>query len=287
MKKKIIAALKIIGIIWLLSIIISMMFTNSNFDTGNIAVIPIYGEITTIDGTGFSAGTSAEKVIEYLDEAYNNPNIEAIILDINSPGGSGVGADEIGQKIKESDKLTVAVIRDYGASAAYWIASSSDYIYANRLSLTGSIGVIGSFLDFSGFIQEYNITYQRYVSGELKDMGSAFKTPSRKEQEVFQKLIDDMQDIFIEEVALNRNLTISEVEKMATGQIFLGIEAKELGLIDELGTKEDAVKYIENKLNITSDLVKYEEKITFMDLLSMKTGEMGKFINPGSSILFK
>jgi len=287
MKKKIIQALKIIGIIWLLSIIISSMFSYSNFDSGNIAVIPIYGEITTIGSKGFTVGASAEKIIADLDEAYNNPNIEAIILDINSPGGSGVAADEISQKIKGSEKLTVAVIRDYGTSAAYWIASSSDHVYANRLSLTGSIGVIGSFLDFSGFIQEYNITYQRYVSGELKDMGSAFKQPSTKEKEIYQKLIDDMQNIFIEEVAMNRNLTISEVEKMATGQIYLGIEAKELGLVDELGTKEDAVEYIETQLNITSDLVRYEEKINFMDLLSMKTGEMGKFINPGSSILFK
>jgi len=150
-------------------------------------------------------------------------------------------------KIKSIDKPTVSVIRDVGASAAYWVATSTDRIYANRLSLTGSIGVIGSYLDFSDFIEEYNISYQRYVSGEFKDMGSPFKEPTKKEMGLFQDLINKMKEFFVNEVADNRNMTYEKVSELADGRIFLGIEAKELGLIDETGTKQDVVHYLETE----------------------------------------
>ncbi len=287
LKQKLFSSLKIIGILWLISSIAAMFFAvDTDFVAGgNVAVIPIYGVITTTQESGFSSGMiTSDSIIESLDKADTNPAIKAILLDINSPGGSGVAADEVGQKIKSLNKTTVSVIRDVGASAAYWIASATDYIFANKLSFTGSIGATGSYLEFSRFLEQYNISYQRFVSGELKDMGSAFKEPSANERRIYQKIIDDAKDIFVEEVALNRNLSIEEVNEMATGQVYLGREALELKLIDELGTKQDALLYIEANLNITAKTVEFKQKKSFSDLLSdfksSLTPKIGKFINP-------
>ncbi len=286
LKDKLFSSFKILFFLWALASGISLFFGNDNEITGgNVAVIPIHGEITVLEQGGFSAGgASSEAIVDSLEKANNNPGIKAILLDIDSPGGSGVAADEISQKLKSINKTKVAVIRELGTSAAYWIATSTDYIFVNRLSLTGSIGVIGSYLDFSGFLNRYNITYERYVSGELKDMGSPFKEPSIRERETFQALIDKMKVFFVEEVALNRNMTLEKVDELATGEVFLGNEAVKLGLADAIGTKEDAIRYIGKKINSTAYEVDYRERKTFMDVLTglsaLSPPEIGKFIYP-------
>ncbi|MEM4397999.1 MAG: RDD family protein, partial [Candidatus Woesearchaeota archaeon] len=164
--------LKILAMIFfvILGISFLMPFFETDISYGkNVAIIPLYGVISVSEGDMFSSDIiSSDAVIKKIEKAENNKEIKAIIFDINSPGGSPVATDEISQKIKslkQKNITTIAVIREYGASGAYWIASSTDYIFANRMSLVGSIGVIGSYLDFSGFLNRYNITYQRYVSG--------------------------------------------------------------------------------------------------------------------------
>ena len=117
---------------------------------GNVAMIPIEGVIVGTDSSGmfFDDSVSSQDTIELIEKADRNPNIRAIILQINSPGGSAVASEEIANAVKKVNKTTVAWIRESGASGAYWIASSSDYIVANRVSITGSIGVIASYLEF-------------------------------------------------------------------------------------------------------------------------------------------
>lgn len=297
-KKPLFIILGVIGAFWLVSIILATIFgviyslRDGSFDfssgSGNVAVIPMHGAIYVNEPGSLSMdGVTSDQIIGQLDKASNDPGVKAIILDINSPGGSGVAADEISQKIKTIEIPVISVIRDSGASAAYWIASSSDRIFANRLSLTGSIGVVGSYLDFSEFITEYNVSYQRYVSGELKDMGSAFKKPSNKEKEVFQNIINQMEDFFIKEVAQNRNLSVNDVKQLATGQIYLGVDALEKGLVDELGTRADAIKYLETEFNSTITPVVFKEKKTLSSLFEFKTDKIGKFINSGPSFEFK
>src|SRR3990172_9614359 len=143
---------------------------------GNVAIIRIYGPILTTDG-GLLSGevTKSDDILKFIKKANESDEIKAVVFEINSPGGSAVASDEIGRAIKEMNKTTVAWIREVGASGGYWIASSTDHIIANRMSITGSIGVIGSYLEFSGLLNRYNVTYQRMVSGKYKDMGSPFK----------------------------------------------------------------------------------------------------------------
>lgn len=242
--------------------------------SGNIAVIPITGMITA-ESSGYGAGTASSKIVPLIKEAEEKEEIKAIILDINSGGGSPVGSDEIAAAVKASEKPTVAVIREVGASGAYWIASSADKIYANRMSLTGSIGVIGAYLEFARMLDDYNITYRSVVSGKYKDMGSPFKELTAEEQNKLQKTVDQIHNFFVEAVAENRNMSKADVAKLATGELFLGVEAKEMGLVDELGSKDDAVAYIEEMLNITADLAEYRQKTGFFESLSAMKGSLG------------
>ena len=235
--------------------------------TGNIAVIPISGTITAGTG-GYGSGTSATKVVKWIEDAEENEGIKAILLDINSGGGTAVGSDEIAQAVAKAEKPTVAVIREVGASGAYWVASSADIIYANRMALTGSIGVIGSYLEIDKLLDDYNITYRRLVAGKHKDMGSPFKEMTYEEELLMQDALNSIHNYFIQAVAENRELDVEEVKKIATGRFMIGAEAKELGLVDELGSRQDAIEYIEKELNITADLAEYRMTASFTDIFA-------------------
>lgn len=252
--------------------------------SGNVAVIPINGVILTETSTSpFSgdADTSSTDVVEYIERANENPSIKAIVFEINSPGGSGVASDEIAQAIKLADKPTIAYIREVGASGAYWVASATDRVYANRMSIVGSIGVIGSYLEFSGLLERYNVTYQRFVAGKYKDFGSPFRKPSKEEKDLFQVQLDAMHDIFIEQVAINRNMSKEQVEDLATGFIFTGDQALANGLIDEIGGKREVVAYLEQELNMSITLVEYKKKRTLLDLLGEVSAQKGFSIGRG------
>ena len=158
-------ALKIIIGLTILSFIISIfisLFIGNDFESldGNVALIDITGTIVAADDTDFlfEDVTSSDDIRKLIRRAAKNDKIKAIIFRINSPGGSAVASDEIASEIKKVNKTTVAWIREIGTSGAYWIASSTDHIVANRMSITGSIGVIASYLGFSGFLEEHNVT---------------------------------------------------------------------------------------------------------------------------------
>ena len=243
---------------------------STDFNGGNVAKIEIDGIITTDAAesyfiTGLSSSTNIVDLIQKADE---NPEIEAILFEINSPGGSAVASEEIASEIKKTNKTTVAWIREVGASGGYWVASACDYIVASPVSVTGSIGVISSYLEFSGFLEKYNVTYQRLVAGEYKDMGSPYKGMSRQEKILFQQKLDRIHDYFIQNVAENRGMSEEGLKEFADGQIFLGSEAFENGLIDVLGSKDEAVAIIESELNITAEIVNYEKPKTLMEILT-------------------
>lgn len=252
---------------------------------GNIAVIPIVGLITTEQET-FQTGVKSQSIVELIEKADKNKDIQAIILEINSPGGTPVATDEIASAVKSSNKTTIAVIRETGASGAFWVATATDRIFANRMSVTGSIGVQASRLEFAGLIADYNVTYRRLTAGRLKDAGSRFKEMTPEEQQLFQNMIDKLHKEFIKAVAQNRNLPEEFVTSLATGFVYLGSEAKELGLIDEFGGKKEALKYLEKTLNITAKPVEYKEKRTFFQSISGVTAENFYQIGKGIGSVF-
>ncbi len=227
-----------------------------------IAVIPLEGMIVTsgesdvfLRGGVVSSGSFIDE-LKTLDE---DEKVKGIIIEIDSPGGTAVASQEIADAIKSLNKTNYAVIRGVGASGAYWAASASDKIFVSSLSITGSIGVIASYLQFSELFEKYGIEYERLVAGESKDIGSPFKDLSGKERKILQKKIELMHKIFIQEVAENRRLNISYVEGLADGEFYLGSEALELGLVDSIGNREDAVEIMKQELG-RDDLVVVEKK---------------------------
>ena len=229
------------------------LFSRDVDDIGaNTAIIRLIGPIYGDGSSGvFSDGVvGSTQIIELLEEARDDDAITAVILEINSPGGSAVASDEIAQAVKEvraQNKTVVAWIREEGASGAYWIASSTDYVVANRMSITASIGVIGSYLEFDEFIDDWNVSYNRLVAGDRKDVGDPFVNLNDVNKAFIQTKMNKVHRFFIEEVAQNRKLTIAETEKIADGQFMLGVEAKDAGLVDELGGKDESIAYIEEK----------------------------------------
>jgi len=260
-------------------------FIPETIATGNVAIIPIEGMITTTQET-FMPGIKSDTIVKLVEKAEKDSSIKAIILEINSPGGTPVATDEIASAIKETNKTTIAVIRETGASGAFWIATSADRIFANRMSVTGSIGVQASRLEFSGLLTDYNVTYRRLTAGRLKDAGSRFREMTGEEQQLFQNLLDKLHNEFIKAVAENRHLSEEQVRSLATGFVYLGSEAKELGLIDEFGGKKEALKYLEKTLNITAEPVEYKERRTIFEKLSTVSAENFYQIGRGLGSVF-
>lgn len=248
--------------------IISLAFMEETVN-GNVAVIPVKGAILG-DGGGVFDDTSASAsiIVDLLERANQDESIQAIVLEINSPGGSAVASEEIANAVKRVNKTTVAWIREAGASGGYWIASASDHIIASRMSITGSIGVVSSYLDFSEFIEEHNVSYQRLVFGKYKDAGSPFRELTYQEEALFQKKIDRIGEIFIEEVAENRNMSFDDVSVHAHGMFLLGEEAYDANLIDELGGEREVTLYLEKELNQSVTYETFSPQVTWVDVLA-------------------
>lgn len=287
-------ALKIIISLTIFSFFISIfisLFIEDDFESldGNVAVIKISGPIVAQKDTKFlfEEVTSSDEIRKLIRRADKNDRIKAIIFEINSPGGSAVASEEIAREIQKTNKTTVAWIREIGTSGAYWVASSTDYVIANRMSITGSIGVIASYLGFSGFLAEHNVTYERLVSGNLKDIGSPFKEMTEEERILFQKSLDEIHDFFIEEIAKNRNLRKRDIGKIATGTFYIGAKAKDLGLVDKLGSREEVINYIEKQIGEDADLVEYKKEKGFFESLSQIFNENSFYVGKGlgSSII--
>src|SRR3989338_1810893 len=217
--------------------VLSFIFGEEAILSGNVALIPVSGTIMVGNGDGLFEDSIANSkdLIDNIKKASANPEIKAILLDINSPGGSAVASQEVAREVKRVNKTVYAFIREQGTSGAYWIASSANKIVSEELALTGSIGVISSYLDFSGLLADYNVSYQRLIAGKYKDIGTPFRKLSKEEEVMLQKRLDIIHDYFINAVADNRKLPKEKVRDLATGMFYLGIEAKEMGLVDELG----------------------------------------------------
>ncbi len=270
-RNKYVYIIMLLVVLWLASWIFASTYEASR-NIGNVAVIPIKGTLVSEGIEQFGTRLSySDNILQWIDDTESNPAVKAIIFEINSPGGTAIAGKEIAQKIKLINKTTVAVIREVGASSGYLIASACDHIIADELSITGSIGAISSYLEFSGFLDKYNITYERLVSADHKDMGSPFRQLDEDERQMILKQLDMAHDYFVMMVAKNRNISIESIEE-TEGSILLGIQAKEKGLIDEFGNIETAEQYIKDKHDLAKvSIYEYNTEKTFYDFISGKS----------------
>jgi protease-4 len=250
LRKKIIAAL-ILG-----AVAISLVYAvirqeevnspGSASSDGEVGVIYIEGVIAGGSGSGglFGSLGGAESIASLLREAARDPDLKAVVIRLNSPGGTPAASQEIEkeiQRLKDSGKKVVASMGDVAASGAYWVAAGADQIVANPGTITGSIGVIMETANLAGLFDKIGIDTETYKSGPYKDMGSSSRPATDGERAIFQSMVDDVYEQFVATVARGRHRDASEIRPLADGRVFTGRQAKELGLVDRLGDFHDAV----------------------------------------------
>ena len=231
-----------------------------------VAVIKISGVISMDSSEGIfsTEATTPEEFKSQLDRALSDDSVKAILIEINSPGGSVVASEEIAEAIKEAKekKPVVAWLGEIATSGAYYVASACTYIVADPGTITGSIGVISVFPEYSRLLQKLGINMTVIKAGEYKDFSTGYRPLTEEERKMVEDIIYEFYDQFIAEVASNRNLSVEQVRQAAEGRIYSATRAKELGLVDEVGTRRAAIKKAAELGGIKGEpkLVTYERK---------------------------
>lgn len=245
-----------IGILFFFSFLISFNKTSSgiaSFSVGDkIGIVKIFGGIF-----------NSEPINKQISKLRKDNSIKAIILRIDSPGG-GVGASqEIYAEVLKTreDKPIIVSMGSVAASGGYYVAAASNKIFANPGTITGSIGVIAEFPYTEKFWDEkLGIKFNVFKSGKFKDSGSPVRKMTSQDSLQIQNLIMDSYDQFVEAVAEGRDMSVEQIKIYADGGVFTGRQAKEIGLVDELGNLEDAVAYAAEISGIKGEPSLYEYK---------------------------
>ena len=218
----------------------------SGLGSGNIGVIDVEGIIL-----------SADTLVDQMRKFEDDGSVKAIILHINSPGGGAAASQEIYEEVRrirdEKKKPIVASIESIGASGAYYIASGTGKIYANRASIVGSIGVIMEYTNYGDLLKWAKMKNVTIKAGELKDAGSPIRDLTPKEQAYLQGLVDNMHTQFIDDVAAGRSQPVAQIQPLATGQVWTGQQALPLHLIDSIGSFRDTLLATAKQVGISGE----------------------------------
>ena len=215
--------------------------------SGHDRIAIVYAEGEIVDGTGNEEGlVYGEKTARMLREIREDDGIKAVVLRINSPGGSVSASEAIAREVsllKKSKKVVVSM-GTVAASGGYWIAMPTDRIFAEPTTITGSIGVFGMFVNFQGlFNDKLGLTFDTVKTGKFADAATVTRPKTPEELALFQDSVDWVYDQFLSKVSAGRKLNRATVEEIAQGRVWSGSEALKLGLVDELGGLAAAVKY--------------------------------------------
>jgi protease-4 len=278
------------GLSFLVVLAVAMLVVVSSSWGGTVAVIPIQGEIGYSSSNVLGGGVVNPDVVkEQIRGAEDDGSVCAILLEINSPGGTPVASEEIMNEIKNSKKPVVSWISDSGASGAYLAATGSDKIVASNSSMVGSIGVIMDLTNLSDLYEKLGINRSSIKAGKYKDMGADYRDLTLEEQSILQVMVNENYDNFISIVAENRNLTHEYVASIAEGRIYTGKQAKDLKLIDEVGGKDEALDLAARLGGIPGSykVVTMSSPQSFDDILSSLSSKLGYSIGKGMGSLLE
>ncbi len=239
-------------------------------DSNKVAVIYVQGTMITGNLPGGLGYATSEEISRSIQDAADDKNVKAIVLRINSPGGTPASAQEIVSEIKKAQehKPVVVSMGDVAASAAYYISAPADHIIANPDTMTGSIGVIWVFENSSEYFDEEGIKFYVAKSGDFKDMGANWRGLSDAERQYSEEVVLDVFERFVDEIATGRGLNRSDVKDMADGRIYTGARAVELGLVDETGNLYDAIDVAAKMGGIEGKpIVSYKNKPSLSSIL--------------------
>lgn len=218
-----------------------------------IAVVNVEG--TIIDGESDEENAGGDTIARILRKAHDDNSVKAVILRVNSPGGSAFASEIIRQETENLQKIGKPVIVSMGAMAAsggYWISSTADYIIADENTITGSIGIFAMFPTFENSIKKIGVSSDGVSTTELANT-SAFSPLAKPVQDIYQTEIEHGYDRFLEIVSKGRQLSKTQVDKLAQGQVWLGSDAFQNGLVDEIGSFNEAVNKAEQLVNQRQD----------------------------------
>jgi protease-4 len=223
-------------------------FTLEGTSGGKILIVPIRGVISDNPRKGFFRvlPSMVQKVVAHLRKAEKDPDIKAVILKINSPGGSATASDILYQEInaykQRSGVKIVAAMMGLAASGGYYVALPADTIVAHPTTVTGSVGAVFIKPEVSGLMEKIGVDVTVHKSGRNKDMGSPFRTPSKEEEGILQALIDSLGKRFTGLVAQHRQLSPEALQEVATARIYIAADAQKVGLVDRIGYLDDALQ---------------------------------------------
>jgi protease-4 len=239
-----------------------------------VAIVRVEGVILPGKGAPpnpFSSTDAAysQRIIDYLKQANENEAVKAIILYVDSPGGSAFASDEIALQIQQMDKPIIAAMGSMAASGGYYVSAPTNEIWASPHSLTCSIGVISQFLNLEGFAEEYGITTITITSGKFKDTGNPFREFTAEERALWEAITEDIFEEFVQVVAEGRNMSEAEVRQIADGRVCTGKQAQEMGLVDELGYLPEAIDRAAELGGIEGEprLIEYAPQPSFFEAL--------------------
>lgn len=288
----------IFGSVIILLFVLSLFFSGNNstkestgfnksstlFSKKGIAIVDIYGPISFPQYSTNFIPAGANLTLSQLAQIRQDKHVKGLILRINSPGGTVGASQEIYhaiKRIKEENNIPiVAQIGDVGASGAYYAALGADTIFANPGSLVGSIGVIIGNVSIDEFAQKYGLDYNVYKSGAYKDILSMWRESSSQEKKLLQNLVDNVFEQFQADFIDSRKISKKDAQNVSQGQIYTGLQALELNLIDKVGGYEDALTYIGELTGLGENppvINKYNNPL--MDVVNVLNNSFGSRFN--------
>lgn len=226
-------------------------WTDAYSSKNNIAVLYATGEI--VDGA--STGINYQKLVPIITQLADDDNVKGLVLRVNSPGGSAFGSDQIGEALDyfQSKKKPLAVsMGDYAASGGYWISCGADRIFADPLTITGSIGIFGLIPNVKGLADKFGVNLETVATNPEANFPTLYSPMDEKQLAIMQKYVDNGYNRFIKRVAKGRKMSETRVRQIAEGRVWNAMKAKEIGLVDELGSLNNAIEWTAKKADVFS-----------------------------------
>lgn len=265
--------------------------------SGNIiAVYYAYGEIDGSSSSTSEEGINSKKVIKDLRSLKEDDSVKAVVLRVNSPGGSAFGSEQIWNAVSElkEEKPVIVSMGDYAASGGYYISCNADTIVAEPTTLTGSIGIFGMFPNAKGLADKIGVNIGVVKTNPFADFGMMTRPMNDSEKGLMQMYVNNGYDLFLTRCSDGRGISKEELDKIAQGRVWTGSKAKELGLVDELGGLDKALEIAIAKAGVDAyTVMNYPAKESFLDILMntrpdnyikarMLKGTMGDIYRPFS-----
>ena len=262
--------------------------------SGNvIAVYYAYGEIDGGSSASTDEGINSEKVIKDLRKLKDNENVKAVVLRVNSPGGSAYGSEQIWYAVNQlkKEKPVIVSMGDYAASGGYYISCNADTIVAEPTTLTGSIGIFGMMPNAKGLTEKLGVNFDVVKTNPYADFGNLTRPMNDGEKGLMQMYVNNGYELFLTRCSDGRGISMEELDKIAQGRVWTGSTAKELGLVDELGGLDKALEIAIAKAGVDAyTVMSYPKKEGFLEsLMNTNPGNYikGRMLNSKMSDMYR